>query len=393
MEPQTALPIQVLNPRKLGAWTIPCERIPLGIPQDYKPSMAMLPSGELVMVALFMEKLPDQKLREWTPIWRSSDGGKTWSEREVLQDVIGREQWLTCTSDGTLFITSHFLPHDINNHDGCVHSYLHRSSDAGRTWERTKILLKGDERCSEPMSWVGGGHTSRNVVELSDGTLLLGVSIHGGSSVAYLWHSGDGGRTWNHGDPVCIGDYRDRPYENSDGFFTEDFNYLTQSGKLVHWIRCGPPSPMYPMNDGRAAPETDDGGDRTLICESTDGGRTWQNLRDWGNYGVMYPRILRLRDGRLMATFTQRAIYYPLGLQAIFSYDDGETWDFDSDRIIIEGKTPWGKVSGGGFGNTVQLDDETVVSCSTYMGADDRFHLEVVRWALPEVISGSAKNV
>jgi len=138
------------------------------------------------------------------------------------------------------------------------------------------------------------------------------------------------------------------------------------------------------MNDGRTAPETDDGGDRTLMCESTDNGRTWQNLRDWGNYGVMYPRVLRLRDGRLMATFTQRAIYYPIGLQAIFSYDDGQTWDFDSDRIVIEGKTPWGKPSGGGFGNTIQLDDETMISCYTYMGKDDQFHLEVVRWPLPK---------
>ena len=87
-----------------------------------------------------------------------------------------------------------------------------------------------------------------------------------------------------------------------------------------------------------------------------------------------------------MATFTQRAIYYPIGLQAIFSYDDGETWDFDSDRIIIEGKTPWGMASGGGFGNAIQLDDETLISCYTYRGADDQTHLEVVRWPLPEVI-------
>ncbi len=56
---KNSVPIQVLNPRKLNTWTIPCERIPLGIPNDYKPSMAMLPDGELVMVTMFMEMLPE----------------------------------------------------------------------------------------------------------------------------------------------------------------------------------------------------------------------------------------------------------------------------------------------------------------------------------------------
>ena len=94
-------------------------------------------------------------------------------------------------------------------------------------------------------------------------------------------------------------------------------------------------------------------------------------------------RPARLRDGRLLLTFTQRAIYYPIGLQAIVSHDDGETWDFPHDRIIIEGKTPWGMPSGGGFGNTVQLAGETLISCYTYRGADDMTHLELVCWSLP----------
>jgi len=182
---------------------------------------------------------------------------------------------------------------------------------------------------------------------------------------------------------VSIPDYRGQPHDNADGFFAEDFSYRTKSGRLRHWIRCGPPSPMYPMDDGRTPPEMNDNGDRTLLCESTDGGRTWRGLRDWGDYGMMYPRLLPLRDGRLLATFTQRAIFYSIGLQAILSEDDGERWDFASDRIIIDGKTPWGMASGGGFGNTVQLDDDTLVSCYTYRGADDQTHLEVVRWALP----------
>ncbi len=378
------LPIRIDHPRKLKTWTIPCERIPLGIPGDYKPSMAMLPDGELVMSALFGEALGEGRVREWTPLWRSSDGGKTWTRRRVLEDVIGREQWMTAVSDGTLFMTSHFLIQDINNTDGYVHSYLHRSTDGGHTWERQRVHIEGGERRGAPDS--SGTHTSRNIVEMPDGTLLMGVSIGHGikDEAAYLWSSRDRGKTWDHGEPVPVPDYRGRPHDNWDGFFAEDFTYLTNDGLLCHWIRCGPPSPMYPMEDGRTTPETDDGGDRTLVCESADGGRTWENLRDWGDYGMMYVRTLRLRDGRLLATFTQRALLYPIGLQAVLSYDDGATWDFGSDRIIIEAKTPWGEESGGGFGNTVQLADGTLVTCYTYRGVDSENHLEVVRWSLPD---------
>lgn len=101
-----------------------------------------------------------------------------------------------------------------------------------------------------------------------------------------------------------------------------------------------------------------------------------------------YVRVVRLQDGRLLATFTQRGVFYPIGLQAVLSEDEGESWRFDSDRIIIEGKTPWGGDSGGGYGNTVQLSDGTLVSCYSYLGPHDRwerdeFRLEVVRWSLP----------
>lgn len=362
------LPIRVNNPTTIGSWTLDAERIPIA--EGYKPYMALLPTGELLLVSLAFQASP---YREFTPSWRSFDGGKTWAGPVVFADVIGREQCLTCLSTGTLLMCGALLANDINNTLGFVHSYIHRSTDGGHSWQRQRIII-----ANEPE--IKGSMASRNVVEMPDGSLLLGVSQNE-TSTAYLWKSTDDGQTWTQSNRVQIGNYRGSPYDNFDGFFSEDFTYLNKQGKLLHFIRCGLPSPMFPMRDNRTVPSIDDGGDRTLRCESRDGGHSWDHLADYGDYGVHYPRVLRLRDGRLLMTLTQRSVFYPIGLQAIISSDDGETWNFD-ERIIIDGLTSWGSASGGGFGNTIQLPTDDLVSCYSYR-TGDKTMIEAVRWNLP----------
>ena len=83
------LPIRAPNPRRLPGWQIPAERVPVGIPGDDKPSMALLPAGELSMVGLFQEQLPGGKVRQWTPLWRSGDAGRTWSKRRATSATTG----------------------------------------------------------------------------------------------------------------------------------------------------------------------------------------------------------------------------------------------------------------------------------------------------------------
>ena len=229
--------------------------------------------------------------------------------------------------------------------------------------------------------------TSRNIVELPDGRLLLGVAERGYSRdrAAYTWFSSDGGKTWDRtASRVRVGDYQGCSYGNHS-FFEESFLYRSPSSRLLNFIRVDPSCPFYPMNDGRVLPEPT-ASDRMLCCESADNGQTWSRLRDCGDYGMHYPSLIRLHDGRLLLTFTQRGVFYPIGIQAVLSYDDGETWEFQSDRIIIEGKAPWGMPSAGGFGGTVQLQDGTLVSCSTYWGWGEESGnpLEVVRWRLPD---------
>jgi hypothetical protein len=129
------------------------------------------------------------------------------------------------------------------------------------------------------------------------------------------------------------------------------------------------------------------------MTTSTDGGMTRDDLKDVGTvsqacYRQHYPRATRLDDGRMM-TFTKRGINQPLGLRAVFSNDDGQTWDFDSDHLILDDSTPLGRAFGGGFGNTIQLSDGSLISDYSYPansapGIAD-IKTEVVRWSLLQV--------
>ena len=380
-DPQSP-PVLVLSPRTIPLWYLPARRIEVGNPGDYKPSLSGLPSGELVMSADH-RKYPDGRPDIHAAFWRSSDGGHTWSKREVSPVVVGSECCLSSTSDGTLHATTALSDNSVNNDTGTTHGRLYRSIDGGRTWSTMAIELTeeewGDVDRSDPTHWAA---SSRNVLELADGTHLLGVCVYN-TKVAFMWRSTDKGVTWQRSTRVTIPDYRGKPYDNYDGFFCEDYTFATRSGKLLHWIRVGPPSPMHPMNDGRSVPRGHDNVDRTMVCESTDEGMTWTNLRDFGDYGKLYPRAMRLRDGRMLVTYTQRSLDPALGLRAVISHDDGETWDFDHDQIVIDSKTPPGMWSGGGFGSTVELDDGTMVSCYSYHDGKAVTHVEASRWRLP----------
>ena len=384
--PVTSLPVRIDNPRTIPTWSLPAGRTALGT--GYKPNLVLLPDGTLLLVALFNDhRFPGGKYREWTGLWRSLDGGRTWSGRTEAKGLIGREQVLTCTSRGTILATSLLLVRDANSLDDCITSWLHRSTDNGKTWQRIRATLDGDLR--NGIDPALGSSTSPNVLELPDGTLLMGVStgtMHdwtsAASAVAYLWKSTDDGVTWDKSRRIDIA----ANYRAGYGFFADGFLYRNDAGALLHWCRIGE-SPMYPMNDGRPVPTRDSSKDRMMWTKSADGGRTWGPLDNFGDYGSHFPRVIKLRDGRLLLTYTQRALTYPLGLRAVLSRDDGETWDFEHDRIVIEGRTPWGAESGGGFGNTVQLTDGTLVSCYSYNAAEpgrkSETRIEIVRWKLP----------
>ena len=182
-------PVRVTNPRTIGKTQLVGERIPIGIPEDYKPCIARLPGGELLLVAFHAPRqggVPE----EYAFLYRSGDGGRTWSRRRRLE-VLGREPYLSVTSDGTIFVSTHLLPKARGNREGYTQSFLYRSTDGGDHWEGQRIGFQDLKGMEGPDTVV----TGRNVLELDSGALVFAVGGKGGHE--FLWRSNDGGETWD----------------------------------------------------------------------------------------------------------------------------------------------------------------------------------------------------
>ena len=379
--------VEVKNPHLLDTDRLLAQRIPVGGPGHYKPCIAQLPNRELLVVAFRTIDEGDGKYREDNVLFRSRDGGRTWSEGIILKQL-GREPYLTVLRSGAVLMTA-LLGHDRRNGFGYFPSYVHRSEDGGRTWMSLQL---GEELLPPPAereTYKGNQVcTTRNVLEQTDGSLFLGVSVYG-MRRDFMWRSTDGGKTWSEKYPSRIEDLpQDYPY----GAFQEAWLWQTRSGTLAMIARRDHRLCPIPGRTFDVQKEFLDEYDCMVLYVSTDIGRTWTPARPLGDYGEHYPSILRLRNGRLLLTFTVRTLKPPLGLQAVLGTEEeaGLYFDFDHDRILLDTKTPVDLPSGGGFGPTVQLPDGTLVSSYSYRHAhrpetdlSSDVRTEVVRWRLP----------
>ncbi len=366
-------PIVVRNGKQIAGRTIPCRRIALGQPEDYKPSIVQLPNGELLLVVFSGERVGGGKIREITRLYRSRDLGLTWSAPELKPELLGREPYLSITRDGTLFLTGHLLSQDIRNRFGFTSSYLHRSTDGGRSWTSIRLQPKSFRKGKTVL-------TARNVIELADGSLMIGISEHAPRSQNVFWKSTDDGKTWSERFPARFADVpSDYPYT----ILGEAHLWQAGSGRLHAILRVGSAN-SWPIK-GTKDPGNNDQSERMLTYTSNDGGHEWTFVDNLGNYGQMYPSVTRVGQRRLLLTFTQRALAPQLGVRAVLGREtrDGFRFDMQHDELLLETKTPRGKASGGGFGPTIVLKDGTLITAYTYRDAKNVKHAEVVRWRLP----------
>jgi len=362
-------PIKVYNPKMLPA-EIPSERIPVGGKMGYKPNVVKLSNGELLMANFHThyETQSDGSMCDHTVLHRSSDDGKTW-ESKHYDRLPGKEPYLNVFGD-VLIMTAHIYPPDIHAIEGRTTAWLHRSEDRGHTW--TSQVLDID-RIPEKVSMT---YSSRNIIELDDGSYALGIGCGNGRD--YLFLSKDKGISWAP-KKIRVSGFDNRSYRYS--VLQEGIFFRTTTGRLLLLARCELPKMKNLDKNLPGLPDFDftktsdiDSYDMEIIFESKDDGMSWSPMSAIPLVGCMYPSVCDLGGGKHLFTFTKRMSSHQLerGVYACFLNEQKDGLikaNIESDLMVISQRTLPYLQSGGGFGNTLLLDDGSLITPYSYYHA------------------------
>ena len=178
------------------------------------------------------------------------------------------------------------------------------STDRGKTWANADI---------QGLPVFGHGPVPNGSLELSDGARLeifYGCELHEQMRSVYVLHSNDRGLNWNTvkipADPGLS--------------LTETSMVAFPSGRVRMMMRC------------------DVGGDGFIYStNSDDGGLTWSPAKRTPLRGQPL-LLLKLRDGGILCTYCHRE--FPAGIRACLSYDEGETYDIENEKILRDDVIP-----------------------------------------------------
>ncbi len=270
------------------------------------PDVIRLANGDLLMVTReATHHMEDQE--HGRVIGRiSTDEGHTWGEAMVIcdhPDVDDRDPFAYQTKDGTVWVGC-----QGQRKDQVYDTYVIRSFNNGRTWEKPILVSKSHEDF----------FIMYPVTEMSNGQFLwMGCSkIIDYDAQGKRIHLQRSKQNWHITaileNPKAAGDEADpfkwtgRVHKNL-GQFDEWDIVESEAGHLIAILRSSPDSNQFAQAD------------------SYDGGRTWQNYRpngivhNWGNR----PRIDKLADGTLVVSYGLRR---ESKIAAIPSFDGGKTW-------------------------------------------------------------------
>lgn len=380
---------KLINPCRLSPEQLSGEVITFPNAKDYKPNIAVLPNGELVMFSAHQHfectnhgaegsKPGYPRLRhiaEHTVIYRSRDLGRTWSRGEQL-DIVGHEPSV-CVIDGLVFVQTHVIPTGYGPHKRVVIN-LYRSEDNCRTWQLTVVApdMFPDYDGSDA---VPVHVCCRLPFGDQDGNILFGASF---GKRGYRFLSRDKGLTWEltpfvYEDRVLL-DYESNPEGPWPAMF-EAICFRSPSGRLmaVTRIKC-------PYIDAHAIPDfphhgnASDPADSLLLIESKDNGITWRINRAVGIPCIQFPSVVNLSGNEMLFTFTVRMVlgeeikhpYRHMGVQAVIMREtpDGSIdLDLNHDLIVIDDRTPDNSFQGGGFGRTMMLPDGSLITPYSYL--------------------------
>jgi photosystem II stability/assembly factor-like uncharacterized protein len=233
---------------------------------------------------------------EWfgPAVWKSTDLGATWTHSsEGLAYAAGEEPiksvWSLAPANGYLYA-------------GVQPAGLFRSDDGGQSWQHVAGLRDHPTR----PEWQPGGAgliLHALVLDPTDGNRIwVGISAAG------VFHSSDGGKTW---EPRNKGTRAD--------FLPEGQNY-PEFGQCVHSLVMAPgmPDRLYQQN-------------HCGMYRSDDGGRSWQSIEKGLPSTFGFPSAAHPRDPDTLFLIPLNGDtagrYMPDGKAAVWrTRDRGETW-------------------------------------------------------------------
>ncbi len=312
-------------------------------------------------------------------LFRSTDGGVTWSEPRSLHDstIDDRDGGLLVTRDGTLvaawFTSRHWLEQlEIFRRNRSLNNPFDEdrplNDNAGQrqlAWKERESLATPEVIERELGVWTirsedGGATWSAPVnsivssphgpTELANGDLLfVGNDLHR-SKRCLAVISKDEGRSWSK-----IGEIPPREGDAGDAYW-EFHAVQANDGRVVAQVRN-----HHPQNEGE-----------TLQCESFDNGATWTPLHSIGVWG--YPsHLLRLSNGCLLMTYGYRREGGAILVR--ISQDCGESW---SEAAILHASFPSLDM---GYPSTVEMPDGSFRSLwYAQVAKDGKAALNIIAW-------------
>lgn len=314
------------------------ERIVAARGEGYFPVMIRSESGELL--AIIRGGAPHVGEGGRLDLIRSADGGRSWSEPEIVVDMPpdSRNPAFGQAPNGRLILAFALTgPYENGRFTEKTRNYtvwLTTSENGGRSWSEPRRLDISPLRCGSPFG---------RIVRLPDGTLLMNVygwSPGGRDYASYVFRSRDNGLTW--GEPSLI----------AEGF-NETALLVLPDGRVLAFLR-----------DGLG----------THQSVSTDGGYTWSKPREILGRGFHPADAILLQDGSILLTTGHRL--EPFGVFATVSRDMGKSWEVDKG-VLLE----WNSLDADcGYPSSVQLDDGTIVTI--YYGVKHKVWADLDRYAI-----------
>ena len=309
----------------------------------------------------------------------STDGGQTWSEKTVINQIPldARDAGIVYLGNGRLLVTYFTHPAEfylqektsilsyatkmgvydevlaklqsleaMTPKEGKGGSYIIISDDYGKSW---------GEPIQSPVTAPHGP------ILLESGELLyLGREHYSnkyGTGSIVLMSSKDRGETWSFVSSIAT------PTGMTVNNFWEPHLVQLNDGRLMAALRV------------QGVEETATSQFTIYLSFSSNGGRSWTKPAPTGISGSP-AHLLKLSDGSIVMSYSRRES--PCGIRAVISTDNGETW---SDEIILS-ESHSGDL---GYPCTVELADHTLVTVFYKLsGNDTKTSIYSVRWSLQQ---------